>query len=694
VIIEEEITQEVRVDEEELPEKIVQEEIEEEPARRGGDFELDIGRKWFNKIGIASIVIGVAFFIKYSLELGMLGPIGKIIIGMLIGIGLLVSGEIFDRKKEYIYLARSLTGGSFAVLYITVFAAHNQYKLISIYQDILILGIIVLLGVIFSLKYESKIIASEAFLLGYLISFMDRITGFTLLYSLILTFGLIIVARRHNWNFLVVGGLGAAHITHLAFRVNSSNFMESGGFLIAAFLILAYYVRGAEDREISEQITLVGLLATYIGYQRFPLLADYFYSTFFFLIAFFLLFNILPFVRGALKEERKLGFYGIITLLLNALFFYGKSYEKLETSAYLGLFTLGVAGLFLVLTYLASKQGLDTLFSAFFALCITFITVTIPVQVSEELITVFWAIEALALLATGFKFSVRNLRYLGSGVAIVTMIKTVFIDTGLSSFDMSNLLASTRFLAFLFPIVTFYASYWIYRRNVGKTDAIEKDVMRAYPVAASLLVALLMVLELDGWKVTAGWAVLGLCLSAAGFGFTIKELRSFSSTLGVPIIFKVLLIDSQMPSTERIYAFIFPIATFYVISILYNRHRDAVDDFERKKGNYSMIGATLLVSIILALELRGGYISAAWAIQAIVLLILGFHYKHLPSRMLGLALLGATTIKVFIFDTSSLESIYRVLSFTVLGVIFILASYAYTRYRYIFEEDENSGAGK
>lgn len=696
VIIEEETTEEVRIEEEEFGEEVVPEDEEEEAfeeeqvqkIKQG--FELDIGRKWFNKLGITSLVIGVALFIKYSLELGMLGPTGKIIVGILIGLGLLIAGEFFDRKKDYVNLARSFTGGSFAVLYISVYAAHHLYNLIPQFLDLLVLGVIVLLAVIFSLKYESKIIASEAFFLGYLISFMDRITGFTLVYSLILTVGIIIIGRKQGWNFLCLGGLIAAHIIHLAYRVTPTNFIESGIFLTFAFLILAYYVREVEETEISEPIILGGLIVTYVGYLRFPVQSDYFNTTFSFLLIFFMLFNILPFLIGGLKE-RKMEFFGVLALLLNAFFFYGISYDRLEHSSYLGLFTLSVAGVYVLLAYLASNRELGTPFAIFFALCITFITVTIPVQVSEELITVFWAIEALALLVSGFRFKVGNLRYLGSGVAAITLIKTVFIDISLASFDINNLMGSTRFLAFLFPIVTFYSSYVIYRKNIEKISAAEEDIMRVYPLGASLLLALLIALEMDGWKITAAWSVLLLCLVAIGFYYSIGDLRSFSTMLGLPITAKTLFIDSSMATNDRIISFLFPITAFYMASILYNKNRDAIGAFERKMGGYFMIGATFLVSIILALELRGGYISAAWAIQAIVLLILGFHYKHLLSRMLGLTILGVTTLKVFIFDLSSLESIYRIFSFMVLGVILIIASYAYTRYKYIFEEDVNDG---
>ena len=50
-------------------------------------------------------------------------------------------------------------------------------------------------------------------------------------------------------------------------------------------------------------------------------------------------------------------------------------------------------------------------------------------------------------------------------------------------------------------------------------------------------------------------------------------------------------------------------------------------------------------------------------------------------RIAGLALLAAAIAKVFLFDLSTLESIYRVLSFIALGLLLLAAAFAYQRIR-------------
>jgi len=48
-------------------------------------------------------------------------------------------------------------------------------------------------------------------------------------------------------------------------------------------------------------------------------------------------------------------------------------------------------------------------------------------------------------------------------------------------------------------------------------------------------------------------------------------------------------------------------------------------------------------------------------------------------RWQALLLIAATTVKVFVFDTSQLDRIYRILSFVALGALLLAVSFAYQR---------------
>ena len=72
-------------------------------------------------------------------------------------------------------------------------------------------------------------------------------------------------------------------------------------------------------------------------------------------------------------------------------------------------------------------------------------------------------------------------------------------------------------------------------------------------------------------------------------------------------------------------------------------------------------------------------LSILWGIYATSLLVIGFRSKIRTLRLSALALFGATALKVVISDMSKVEEVYRIVSFLVLGVLLIGASYLYHR---------------
>lgn len=74
-------------------------------------------------------------------------------------------------------------------------------------------------------------------------------------------------------------------------------------------------------------------------------------------------------------------------------------------------------------------------------------------------------------------------------------------------------------------------------------------------------------------------------------------------------------------------------------------------------------------------------ISVVWAIYGGVMLAVGIARRSKLLRVMALALLGLTIFKVFLFDLSSLDKLYRIISFIVLGLILMAVSFLYQRYR-------------
>ena len=74
-------------------------------------------------------------------------------------------------------------------------------------------------------------------------------------------------------------------------------------------------------------------------------------------------------------------------------------------------------------------------------------------------------------------------------------------------------------------------------------------------------------------------------------------------------------------------------------------------------------------------------VSALWGVVGLCALLAGLRQDLREVRIGALALLLATVAKVFLYDLSTLGSVYRVLSFLALGALLLAASYAYQRLR-------------
>jgi uncharacterized membrane protein len=87
-------------------------------------------------------------------------------------------------------------------------------------------------------------------------------------------------------------------------------------------------------------------------------------------------------------------------------------------------------------------------------------------------------------------------------------------------------------------------------------------------------------------------------------------------------------------------------------------------------------GTPILRNLELAKQLS---LSVVWALYASGLLVAGRVRRLRLLRVMALALLSMTTLKVFVWDLSSLDRIYRIISFIMLGAILLVVSYFYQR---------------
>lgn len=83
-----------------------------------------------------------------------------------------------------------------------------------------------------------------------------------------------------------------------------------------------------------------------------------------------------------------------------------------------------------------------------------------------------------------------------------------------------------------------------------------------------------------------------------------------------------------------------------------------------------------------------GGISIYWAIFAIGMLLAGI-LKRIPAlRGVALVLLIGVVLKIFFIDLKELDQLYRIIAFLVLGVLVLISSFVYLKYRSTFETEQ------
>src|SRR5215467_8308286 len=96
-------------------------------AKKKEDIGLEkkIGQVWLNRIGITAVLVGVAFFLQWAFQNHLIGPTGRVAIGLVAGIGLVVWSERF-RRKNYVPFSYSLKAVGIGALYLSLWAASQS----------------------------------------------------------------------------------------------------------------------------------------------------------------------------------------------------------------------------------------------------------------------------------------------------------------------------------------------------------------------------------------------------------------------------------------------------------------------------------------------------------------------------------------------------------------------------------------
>jgi uncharacterized membrane protein len=608
--------------------------IPEHPAapERLDDWETVVGTSWLNRIGALVLVIGIALFLGYSLT--QLGPGGKVAIGFAVGLSMLAGGLAIEQKDRYRNFAPSLIAGGWAVSYFTGYALHGieAARLIANPATGAAILLAISAAMIFhALRYRSEAATGLAFLFAFVSLNVTALTAFSVLATAVLAASLLFLASRFDWMRLAVAGTLLTYMTFVL-RYDVSIYWRSG-WQNGQAILWVYWV-------LFEGFDLIDLWRR----GRRPGIAQ---TVFLLNAAGFTGASILHHLNVSSNDWARLYATAAIAYLVSSFI-----RARLVSAMREGADACSRRG------YEASSGAAAALMAAALIQRYTGLQMPLALLMEGELVVL-----AGAYLRNGW------IQLFGGSVLLLAFGRVMFVNTLVST---ETQIATLRVHSWS-PLALLMASVFTANRLLSAGGVL-------YGAAASILIAAVIEAEAEHHWTTAVWAVLSIAVLMPGVYWNKIDLR-VQAYVGVLATFirAVVVNLSAADSMQAMAPVAVTAALFYSAQALVRPA--SYDGKEAYAAPYASVMGTSLLTLLLFDAVQGRLLTVALGFEGAALLVAGFTWRERVLRVSGLVLFMLCIAKLFVYDLRELDTLSRILSFVVLGVMLLAASWVYTRFR-------------
>lgn len=493
-------------------------EITKKPAKE--NTETQIGRYLLNKIGVVSLVVGICFFIAYTLQ--YLIPVYKIAVSYLISAGLLFWGVKVEKNVKFEKYGRSLIAGGWSLIYFVTFATHHISAVKIVNSQIVDLVLMAVVGgamIAHLLKYRSQTVIALVLFLGYFTAGISQVTYFTLVYITLLTIVAGVLAYKMRWYELPLFSMSATYATYFIWTRPQIRFSDVSGI---------------------------------VAWQKFLLL-------FGFLVVYWITYTVLSFIIKAREEKHE----NIVTssIFLNAFCFGllgGVAFQEFNPGLRFNFFIISAAAIAVLSLLLKLIKQQKYLFHPYLIAAIAFLTAALPFKMDREWVNVTWLIEVPLLIYLGLYSKSRLYRIAAGILSLGMFIKMLFL---LEGSKLNMLVCGREIPAHIFTIIVgiicFYIVKFLYKRKQTEVkDNAEIYLANFYVFTGTFLTLMLTAMEMPEKFISLALAIEAFALFITGFLLKDKYFRYSALFMILAAVFRIVFIDlAKLDIIYRILSF-------------------------------------------------------------------------------------------------------------------------------------------